>query len=132
MKGNCTKIHSALSICSININRSTNMMHALAHNIANSEHGFDIILVQEPWWNGNITTSFQGWQMVLPTPAIREYECPRVAAYYHLQAGIDIILRTDISADLDFMVLDVRWEGSRNPPTHIINLYNQVELGEEQ
>src|SRR5260370_42089733 len=100
MKGNHTKLCSALSICSININCSTNVMHALAHNIANSEHEYNIILIQEPWWNGNITTSFQGWQIVLPTPTIKENKCPRVTAYYRLQAGIDIILRTDISADL--------------------------------
>jgi len=51
--------------------------------------------------------------------------------YYRLQVGIEITLRTDISTDLDFMILDVRCEGTRNPPTCIINLYNQIELGEE-
>src|SRR6266446_2913026 len=57
---------------------------------------------------------------------------PRVAAYYRLQAGIEVTLRTDICADLDFMILEVKCEGSGRPPIRIINIYNQVELGETQ
>src|SRR5258707_2737573 len=131
MRGNWEKLNSALHVCCININCSTNAMHALTHNIATSEQDLNILLVQEPWWNGSITTAFQGWQVIVPTPTIKDSEQPRVAAYYRLQAGIEITLRTDISTDLDFMILDVRCEGTRNPPTHIINLYNQIELGEE-
>ena len=82
-------------------------MHALAHNIATSEQKYDLILVQEPWWNGSMTTSFQGWQVILPSPMIKEHDCPRVVAYYHLQAGIETTLRTDIATDLDFMIMDV-------------------------
>src|SRR5260221_4503078 len=104
-------------------------MHTLAHNIATSEQNLDIVLVQEPWWNGNITTSFQGWQVILPT-TIKENDHLRVVTYYKLQAGIEITLRMDISSDLDFMVLDIKFEGSRHPPTHIINLYNKTEPGE--
>ncbi len=52
MKGNWDKLNSELSICCININCSTNTMHALAHNITTLDHKYDIILVQEPWWNG--------------------------------------------------------------------------------
>ena len=132
MKENQAKLNSELSICCININCSTNTMHALAHNIATSDHEYDIILVQEPWWNGNFTTSFQGWQVILPSPTNKEHNHPRVAAYFRLQAGIDITLRTDISTDLDFMIMDVKWEGLKHPPTHIINLYNQTEPGESQ
>src|SRR5260370_33811179 len=106
--GNQPKLKSALCICSININCSTNAMHALVHNIATSDSNFDIILIQEPWWNGNITTSFKGWQVILPAPSFKEYECPRVAAYYRLQASIKITLRPDIHTDLDFMLLDVK------------------------
>ncbi|SRR5258708_2573231 len=29
------------------------------------------------------------------------------------------------------MILDVRCKGTRHPPTRLINLYNQVELGDE-
>src|SRR5260370_38400937 len=107
MKGNQAKLNSALSICCININCSTNAMHALAHNIATSEQKYDLILVQEPWWNGSMTTSFQGWQVILPSPMIKEHDCPRVVANYHLQAGIETTLRTDIATDLDFMIMDV-------------------------
>ena len=60
MKGIHAKLNSALFVCCININCSTNAMHALAHNIATEVKNLDIILVQEPWWNGNMTTSFQG------------------------------------------------------------------------
>ncbi len=107
-------------------------MHALTHNIATSKWDLDIILVQEPWWNGNMTTSFQGWQVILPTPTIKMNEHPRVAAYYKLQAGIKVTLRTDICADLNFMIMEVKHEGSCHPPMHIINIYNQAELGETQ
>src|SRR5260370_23793992 len=69
---------------------------------------------------------------ILPTPKVRENECPRVTAYYQLGAGIDITLRSDISTNLDFMILDVKCEGSKHPPTCIINIYNQTELGESQ
>src|SRR5260370_42121746 len=113
MKGNRAKLDSTLSICCININCSTNAMHALAHNIATSNQTFDILLVQEPWWNGSITTSIQGWQVILPSPTIKEQDCLRVVAYYRLQAGIEITLRTDISSDLDYMILDARCEGSK-------------------
>ncbi len=107
-------------------------MHVLAHNIAMSEQKFNVILIQEPWWNGSTTTSFQGWQVILPTPMIKENEHPWVIAYYWLQAGIDITLRTDICADLDFMILDIKREGSRNPSTCLINLYNQLAPGKTQ
>ena len=70
--------------------------------------------------------------MILPAPTILEHEHLRVIAYYRLQAGIKITLHTDISTDLDFMLLDIRCEGSRHPPTCLINLYNQTELGESQ
>src|SRR5258708_39901342 len=132
MRGNLAKLKAALHICCININRSTNAMHKLAHNIASSKQDLDIILVQEPWWNGNITTSFQGWQVILPTPTIKVDEHLRVVAYYRLQAGIEVTLRTDICTDLDFMILEVKREGSGRPPICIINIYNQVELGETQ
>ena len=132
MKGKHTKHISALLVCCININRSTNAMHALAHNIAMSEQKFDILLIQELWWNESIMTSFQGWQVILPTPTIKEHERPRVVAYYRLQEGIDITLRTDICADLDFMILDIKREGSRSPPTRLINIYNQQTPGESQ
>ena len=132
MRGNLAKLKAALHICCININCSTNAMHELTHNIASSKQDLDIILVQEPWWNGNITTSFQGWQVILPTPTIKVDERPRVAAYYRLQAGIEVTLRTDICADLDFMILEVKCEGLGRPPIRIINIYNQVELGETQ
>src|SRR5260370_20963053 len=36
----------------------------------------------------------------------------------------------DICADLDLMIMDIHHEGSKHPPTCIINLYNQVEPGE--
>src|SRR5260370_13643058 len=110
MKERLDMILSLLSICSININRSTNTMHTLAHNLATSKQNINILLIQELWWNGSITTSFQGWQVILPTPTILENECPQVMAYYQLQAGIEIeiTLQTDISTDLDFMLLDIR------------------------
>src|SRR6266436_7933582 len=72
MRGNQEKLNSALHVCCININCSTNAMHALAHNIATSEQDLNILLVQEPWWNGSITTAFQGWQVILPTPTIKD------------------------------------------------------------
>ena len=129
MKTKPTKIKAALQICSININQSTNAMHALAHNIANTKSKFDLVLIQEPWWNRSITTSFQGWQVILPVPLINNQDWPRVAAYYQLQAEIEVMLRTDIGEDLDYMILDVRHNNSNIPLTHVINLYNQQELG---
>src|SRR5258707_2166590 len=106
-------------------------MHELAHNITMTRQKFDLVLVQEAWWNVNITTSFQGWQVILPT-TIKENDCPRVIPYYKLQAGVEITLRTDTGSDLDFMILDIKCEGSRHLPTCIINLYNQTEPGEIQ
>ena len=100
-------------------------MHALAHNIANMKCKFDLVLIQEPWWNGSITTSFQGWQVILLVPSINNQDWPRVAAYYQLQAEIEVMLRTDIGEDLDYMILDVRHNNSNIPLTHVINLYNQ-------
>ena len=117
MKRKPTKIQAALQVCSVNINRSTNAMHALSHNIANDKRKFDLILIQEPWWNGSITTSFQGWQIILPRPAINEQERPRVVAYYRLQAEIEVTLCTDIGNDLDYMILDIKRNNSSLPST---------------
>src|SRR5260370_36093176 len=36
----------------------------------------------------------------------------------------------DISTDTDYMILDIRHEGAKHLPTHLINIYNQTELGE--
>ena len=132
MKGKPNKIQAALHVCSVNINRSTNAMHALTHNIANAKRHFDLVLIQEPWWNGSITTSFQGWQVILPTPTINDHERPRVVAYYRLQAEIEVTLRTDIGNDLDYMILDIKRNNSSLPTTRIINIYNQRELSESQ
>src|SRR5260370_1584472 len=114
MRGNQDKLISTLYVCSININCSTNAMHELTHNITTTRQKFDIVLVQEPWWNGNMTTSFQGWQVILPT-TIKENDCPMVVTYYKLQARVEITLRTDITSNLHFMILYVTHTTSLHP-----------------
>ena len=57
---------------------------------------------------------------------------PPTMAYYKLHAGIEVTLRTDICADLNFMIMEVKHEGSYHPPMCIINIYNQAKPGETQ
>src|SRR5260370_34582303 len=72
------------------------------------------------------------WQVILPSPMIKEQDCLIVIAYYQLQARIEITLRMDISSNLDYMILDTQCEGSKHSPTRITNIYNYVEPGEMQ
>ena len=82
---------------------------------------FNILLVQEPWWEKVHTShgmvSFMGWQVTLPKRPIGEKEQPHVAAYHWQGANIELTLRNDIITDLDIMVLDARREGSDKEPT---------------
>ena len=102
------KSYNYIKACSLNTNRSNAAMHAIV-DIQNP--AFDLLLVQEPWWDrldqAYRTTSFPGWQTILPILPLRNNERPCIAAYF-------------------------RKEGSNKTPTCIINLYNQKSLGENQ
>ena len=110
-------------------------MHtAMYHITEKQDPTLDLFLIQEPWWervnNTYATTTFPGWQMILPKRPLRDDERPRVAAFYRLGTPLEITLRNDLITDTDVMVLDVKREGSPHPPTRTINLYNQKPLGE--
>src|SRR5258708_18091579 len=132
-----TKSNTSLAICSLNINRSNAATHTAMNAIAKSQNPpFNILLVQEPWWEkihtSYRTVSFMGWQVILPKRPLREREQPQVAAYHRQGANIEIALRNDIITDPDIMILDARRESSDREPTCIINIYNQKALGEHQ
>src|SRR5258707_14646538 len=99
------KLHTSLAICSLNVNRSNAATHAAMNAIAKSKNPtFNILLVQEPWWEKAHTShgmvSFMGWQVTLPKRPIGEKEQPHVAAYHWQGANIEITLRNDIITDL--------------------------------
>ena len=111
-------------------------MHAAMQYITvRQNQTLDLFLVQEPWWervnNVHATASFPGWQVILPKRPLKEDERPRVAAFYRLGVPLEVTLRNDIATDTDVMILDIKREGSTNPPTRMINLYNQKPLGEQ-
>ncbi len=73
------KSNTSLAICSLNVNRSNAATHAAMNAIAKSQNPpFDILLVQEPWWEkihtSYGTVSFMGWQVILPKRPLRERE----------------------------------------------------------
>src|SRR6266446_3275216 len=95
------KLHTSLTICSLNVNRSNAATHAAMNAIAESKNPkFNIFLVQELWWEKIHTThgmvSFMGWQVTLPKRPMGEMERPRVAAYHRQGTNVDITLRNDI------------------------------------
>src|SRR6266705_318104 len=116
-----TKIATTLTVCSLNVNHSNAATQAAMHNIANrNKPAIDIFLVQEPWWhkvnNTYISVALKGWQTVLPKQPIAEGDRPRTITYYRKDANIELTLRNDIASDLDYMVLDVKRNGSTQQP----------------
>src|SRR5258705_487758 len=120
----------AIRVCSLNVNHSNAATHAAMHYISSQkEPPFDIILIQEPWWqeiNSTFTTvSLAGWQVTLPKPTIPQDEQPRTTTYHRLRVGINLTLRTNIAQDLDYMILNIKREGATWPPITLINICNQ-------
>ncbi len=123
----------AIRVCSLNINHLNAATHATMHYISScKDPPFDIILIQEPWWqeiNSTFTTvSLASWQVTTPKLNIHRTECPRTAVYHRLGMGINLTLRTDIAQDLDYMIMDIEREGTTWPPMTLINIYNQKTM----
>jgi len=107
------------------------------HNISKRKNPqIDILLIQEPWWhkvnNTHIPVAFKGWQTILPKQPITEGDRPRTMAYFWQNANIGLILRNDLASDLDYMILDVKRNGSTQQPVRLINIYNQKSLNANQ
>ncbi len=106
-------------------------MHQLS---THKDPPFDIILIQEPWWqeiNLTFTTvSLVGWQVTLPKLNIDRNEHPRTVVYHRLGTGINLMLRTDIAQDLDFMIMSIGREVATWAPITLINIYNQKPLAD--
>ncbi len=123
----------AIRVCSLNVNHLNTATHAAMHYISScKDPPFDIILIQEPWWqeiNSTFTTvSLAGWQVTTLKLNIHRTECPRTAVYHRLGMGINLMLRTDIAQDLDYMIMNIKREGNTWPPTTLINIYNQKTM----
>ncbi len=108
-------------------------MHAAMHNLTScNDNPFDVVLIQEPWWqeiNSTFTTvSLAGWQLTLLKLNIDRNKCPRTVAYHRLGMGTDMMLRTDIMQDLDFMIMTIGREGATWTPITVINIYNQKTM----
>ncbi len=121
---------SAIRVCSLNVNHSNAATHAAMHHITTQKDlPYDIILIQEPWWgevNSTFTTvSLVGWQLTLPKLIIPQNEQPRMVAYHRIGMGINLILRTDIAQDPDYMIMNIKREGALWPQITLINIYNQ-------
>ncbi len=121
---------SALRVCSLNVNHSNVATHTTMHHISTQKDPpFNIILVQEPLWgkinSSHTTVSLARWQVTLLKPTIVQNECPRMVSYHRLGTGINLMLRTDIAQDLDYMIMNVGREGAAWPQTILINIYNQ-------
>src|SRR5258708_3120366 len=106
---------SAIRVCSLNVNHSNAAAHAAMHHITTQKDlPYDIILIQEPWWgevNSTFTTvSLVGWQLTLPKLIIPQNEQPRMVAYHRIGMGINLILRTDIAQDPDYMIMNIKRE----------------------
>ena len=121
---------SAIRVHSLNVNHSNAATHATMHHITTQKDlPYDIILIQEPWWgevNSTFTTvSLVGWQLTLPKLIIPQNEQPRMVAYHRIGMGINLILRTDIAQDPDYMIMNIKREGALWPQITLINIYNQ-------
>src|SRR6266581_548369 len=128
---------ATLMVCSLNINRSNAATQATMHNISKHKNpAIDILLIQEPWWhkvnNSYISVTLKGWQTVLPKQPIAEGDRPRTITYFWQGTNIELTLRNDLASDLDYMVLDVRRNGSTQQPVRLINIYNQKLLNMNQ
>src|SRR5258705_11022679 len=78
----CPNQKSAVRVCSLKVNPSNAATHAAMHHIlSQKDPPFDIILIQEPWWqeidSSYTTVSLAGWQVTLPKTTIAQNECVR-------------------------------------------------------
>ncbi len=124
---------SAIQVCCLNVNHSNAATHTVMHYITTcKDPAFDIILIQEPWWQEiNLTytsVSLSGWQLTLPILNLWLDKHPRTAAYHKIGTGINLTLRTDITQDADFMILNISRERASWAPITLINIYNQKPL----
>ena len=122
MMGQRTK---PIKILQLNTNHSNPVCHAILNATVKS---FDIILLTEPWFGpiGNDQrgpVSLTGWNPVLPLQPIPEDLTPRTMAYYRRRNDFHVTLRSDLISDADIQILQV--DQPPNPPTLIINVYNQ-------
>src|SRR6266446_6386373 len=78
--------------------------------------------------NSHPTVSLARWQITLPKLTISQNERPRTITYHRLGTGINLMLRTDITQDLDYMIMNVGREGASWPHITLINIYNQKAL----
>jgi Endonuclease-reverse transcriptase len=121
-----------INIYCLNTAHSNQICHTALNLASTHERNFDIILFQEPWY-GSITSaddirggvSMQGWQPIMPTSPVPEDRYPRVMAYIHIEANLNIVARSDLIDDLDIQILDVRCQGANQPITQLVNIYNQ-------
>src|SRR6266581_2870945 len=128
-----TTMPATLMVCSLNINCSNAATQAVMHNISkHRKPAIDILLIQEPWWhkvnNSYISVALKGWQTVLLKQPIAEGDRPRTIAYFRQNANIEPMLRNNIASDLDFMILNIKRNGSTQQPVRLINIYNQKTL----
>ena len=88
----------------------------------------DVILVTEPWFgpignNQRGPVALTGWNPVLPLQPIPDDLTPRTMAYYRCREDFHVTLRSDLISDADIQILQI--DQPPNPPTLIINVYNQ-------
>lgn len=110
------------------MNRKNHSLHALIHEA----HGlYDVVCIQEPWWqdlNGSNTWGTAnpgpGWHTLLPKVNIPEAERPRVLTFYRDRPDLTIHPRFDITTDLDARFFKIRQPGQ--PTVLIGNIYNQA------
>src|SRR5258708_11501521 len=124
---------SAIQVCSLNVNHLNAARDAMMHYITTcKDPTFNIILIQEPWWQEiNLTytsVSLSGWQLTLLKLNLQPDECARTPTYHKIGTGINLTLRTNITPDTYFMILNISRERASWAPVTLINIYNQKPL----
>lgn len=121
---NTTK--SKIRILQHNCAKSTNAMQSC---LEYGKQNVDIILMQEPWIDPNLTRiSHSAYYCIMPNMNKNDVHKPRVLSFVSKKLEFSITPRPDISSDSDIQVLNI--SGTNIDNFTILNVYNEKCLKE--
>ena len=112
-----------------NVDRRKNCMYTCLQ-IA-FEAKINLVLFQEPWISSNnqFTISHSSFYCILPEDT--QYR-PRVVIYARKNSRFQVNIRSDLSTDGDFLVIDIRDQQNRLNTVQLVNIYNEKSLREDE
>ena len=121
--------NSNLTFLQNNVDRSKNCMYTCLQ-IA-YEAKTDLVLFQEPWISSKnqFTISHSSFYCILPEDTQHR---PRVVIYARKSSRFQANIRSDLSTDGDFLIIDIRDQQNRLSTIQLVNIYNEKSLKEDE